>query len=389
MTNQKVVLFGASVYGNIAFELLRNLFPIIAYSDNNSSIHNSFINGVPVIAPDKLSDFCKNNDAVVIITSIHYEDISRQLLSSGVPLFNSQDVLIMNLRQILKKIQEEGSFSPNKTEVRAAFEDNIYSDMQRVFYDNPQIPSQDVIGFFDHNESTPYETLLLYRNGDIRYPIFNNTIDKIALDFGCGPGRMIQRMSKYFQRVDGADISHRLLEEARATCTGSRFYLASGFNVGDAPDSAYDFLYSTITLQHVCVHRIRTSILQDMKRVLKRGGKITIQMAFNENYPYWESVDSFQKEELKFTVHRLDKKHATYFENRTDALVTNGHCDVAIGPADLEHLLNDFKMFFEDVDFWVYDYFINRCALDQFPERLSQSQAYWFKRQLYICGCKN
>ncbi|MEJ7676224.1 MAG: hypothetical protein WKF59_26850 [Chitinophagaceae bacterium] len=68
---------------------------------------------------------------------------------------------------------------------------NPYINMQKSIYENPKYSSADIVGFYDWHEEFPYETLLLYINGDIRKPVFNQFNDKVALDFGCGPGRMV------------------------------------------------------------------------------------------------------------------------------------------------------------------------------------------------------
>src|SRR5688572_216541 len=90
-----------------------------------------------------------------------------------------------------------------------------YIRMQKSIYENPKFTSEQIVGNYAWHEEFPYESLLLYINGDIRKPIFDNFSDKVALDFACGPGRMVPRMKKFFSKVDGADISKNLIEEAR------------------------------------------------------------------------------------------------------------------------------------------------------------------------------
>ena len=62
-----------------------------------------------------------------------------------------------------------------------------YIKMQKREYENPDITPENIVGQYDWHEEYPYETFLLYRNGDVRKPIFEYTKDKIALDFACGP----------------------------------------------------------------------------------------------------------------------------------------------------------------------------------------------------------
>ena len=137
--------------------------------------------------------------------------------------------------------------------------------MQKGVYENSGVKSESIVGFYDWHEEFPYETQLLYQYGDLRKPVFEDFHDKIALDFACGPGRMIPRMSKLFQRVDGADISERLINEARRKNPGSNFFCTNGDDLGNTPKSNYDFVYSTIALQHIAVREIRLNILQQIK----------------------------------------------------------------------------------------------------------------------------
>jgi 2-polyprenyl-3-methyl-5-hydroxy-6-metoxy-1,4-benzoquinol methylase len=124
-------------------------------------------------------------------------------------------------------------------------------------------------GFTDFNyawhENYPYETFLLYRYGDIRKPIFETFSERTALDFACGPGRMVRRMRRFFAKVDGCDIAQRLLDEAKLSNPDSNFYLTNGQDLGLPPLAAYDFIYCTISMQHIACHSIRTKIIRLMK----------------------------------------------------------------------------------------------------------------------------
>ncbi|MEJ7676223.1 MAG: class I SAM-dependent methyltransferase [Chitinophagaceae bacterium] len=91
---------------------------------------------------------------------------------------------------------------------------------------------------------------------------------------------------KILLKVDGADISKRLIEEARKASPDSIFFVTNGDDLGEAPSNTYDFVYSTIALQHIAVRSIRLEILKAMSGVLKTGGKVTLQMAYSNSYPF-------------------------------------------------------------------------------------------------------
>lgn len=213
-----------------------------------------------------------------------------------------------------------------------------YLRRQKIFYNRKDLDLKDeVVGFYKENENHPYETLLLYQNQDVRCPLIQDCQDKVALDFGCGPGRMIKRMNKIFKRVDGVDISGLLLNCARQEVPESNFYESNGDDCGDAPDNYYDFIYSTLCLQHIPCHSIRTDILKSMKSKLKPRGSICVQLLMQRVIPLGHSgwmADSF---------------HATE--------MNSGH-DVYITPETQAIAIEEFGEIFTDVRYWLSSYFL-------------------------------
>ena len=207
---------------------------------------------------------------------------------------------------------------------------NKYSQMQRNQYD--QDASQwtptnrdPVVGSFDsHNAWADYDNFL-FKNLE--------TNNKIALDFACGPGRNIVKFNKIFKRIDGVDISDINLSNAKIWCETNNivpptFYQNSGSDLSVVPTEFYDIVFSTIAMQHICVHEIRYSLFQDMFRVLKSDGNICIQMGYGTNH--LNSVD--------------------YYHNNYDALSTNGGCDTRIEDP------NQLKIDLEKIGFMNFDY---------------------------------
>lgn len=196
-------------------------------------------------------------------------------------------------------------------------EKNKYTLMQQWQYDqeasNWSIENKDpVVGAFDaHNVWDDYDNFL-FKNAQ--------TIDKIALDFGCGPGRNIVKFSHQFKRIDGVDISEINLKNAAIWCKNNNIetpnlFKTNGVDLQLISNDCYDVVLSTIVLQHICVHDIRFSFLQEFFRVLKPGGVICLQMGFGPDHP--RSVD--------------------YFDNNYNALGTNSGCDTRVSdPSQIE-----------------------------------------------------
>ena len=159
----------------------------------------------------------------------------------------------------------------------------------------------------------------------------------VAIDYGCGPGRNIRRWTDWFKRIDGVDISERNLANARifiqdkvAPEKSPNLFLTEGMNCGNAPQCAYDFAFSTICIQHICVHSIRFSIFKSLFDCLKPGGRISIQMGFGVPSP----------------------NTVSYYENYVQATSTNRGCDVAISSPD-EPKKDLEKIGFVEFEYWL------------------------------------
>jgi SAM-dependent methyltransferase len=182
----------------------------------------------------------------------------------------------------------------------------LYASADRVSSQN--IEGDYVVGSWKkHDDWSDYEDYLM------KYVPPDETWT--ALEYGCGPGRNIRRWSPLFERVDGVDISATNLNNARAFLQHAipdhkkpNLYITDGMDCGQAPWNYYDFAFSTICLQHICVHKVRYSILQSLFGCLKQEGRLSIQMGFGVPSP--NTVD--------------------YYANFVGAVGTNRVADVAV-----------------------------------------------------------
>lgn len=188
---------------------------------------------------------------------------------------------------------------------------NKYTNMQRSFYDS----TADIMAIENHrgHDSNPdYYGLLL---SDV-YDNPKDWVGKSALDFGCGIGRNVDNLSKLadWSHVDGCDISSENIERADKFLStvldksNYNLYTTTGTDLNPIESDRYDFVMSTIVLQHIAVYDIRFSILSDIFRVMRSGGLFSFQMA----------------------QYRREVRTASYYDNVYDASVTNGAFDVSI-----------------------------------------------------------
>ncbi|WP_051390999.1 class I SAM-dependent methyltransferase [Paraburkholderia mimosarum] len=107
----------------------------------------------------------------------------------------------------------------------------------------------------------------------------------LALDYGCGVGRLSRALSTSFERVIGVDISDAMLTEARSANTSFdniEFMRNNGSALPLIADGTVDFIYSNIVLQH-SPRKIQRSLLREFSRVLRQGGVMIFQTPSHQN----------------------------------------------------------------------------------------------------------
>ena len=193
--------------------------------------------------------------------------------------------------------------------------DNKYTSMQKGAYANGTSNHE------EHNTNPDYWNILL---GDLKNK--ENWDGKVALDFACGRGRNVTNMFNLcdWARVDGVDISEGNISQNKSDYTNqnSNWYCNNGIDVSDLKDNEYDFIMSTIALQHKPVYDIRKSLITDLLRTLKSGGLFSFQMGYGK--------------EILSTENRIP-----YFENHYDANGTNSVCDVRV--QNIEDIIKDLQ----------------------------------------------
>jgi len=193
--------------------------------------------------------------------------------------------------------------------------DNKYTSMQKGAY------ADGTSNHEEHNTNPDYWNILL---GDLKNK--ENWDGKVALDFACGRGRNVTNMFNLcdWDRVDGVDISEGNISQNKSDYTNqnSNWYCNNGIDVSDLKDNEYDFIMSTIALQHIPVYDIRKSLITDLLRTLKSGGLFSFQMGYGK--------------EILSTENRIP-----YFENHYDANGTNSVCDVRV--QNIEDIIKDLQ----------------------------------------------
>lgn len=103
----------------------------------------------------------------------------------------------------------------------------------------------------------------------------------LALDFGCGLGRLSAPLGQCFERCIGVDISARMIKLARwyhRYTNGVSFEALDRQDLSLFPEQSFDFALSLLVLQHQPSRDIVRLWLRELVRVLKPGGLLIFQL---------------------------------------------------------------------------------------------------------------
>lgn len=110
-----------------------------------------------------------------------------------------------------------------------------------------------------------------------------------ALDFGCGVGRLTRALGTRFEAAVGVDISEAMVDQARSLNAG---FPACEFRVNAAADlsqfesGSFDFVYSSIVLQHLPSVADIERYVTEFLRLLGPGGLAVFGIPTHISFPY-------------------------------------------------------------------------------------------------------
>lgn len=111
--------------------------------------------------------------------------------------------------------------------------------------------------------------------GALGFPSQHN----LALDFGCGAGRLTRRLAGHFRRAIGIDVSASMVATARelnVDFDNAQFRVNASPRLEGIADASVDFVFSQITLQHIPAE-LAAGYVDEFFRVLAPGGAAVFQ----------------------------------------------------------------------------------------------------------------
>jgi SAM-dependent methyltransferase len=131
--------------------------------------------------------------------------------------------------------------------------------------------------------------------------------DDVALDIGCGVGRLTRVLAERTAHVHAIDVSAEMLEQARelnSHLTNVTWHHGDGTTLHPVEDGSIDAIVSHVVFQHIPDPQITLGYVAEMGRVLKPGGWAAFQIS---NDPGLHRPTIGVKERLKAAVGRAPK----------------------------------------------------------------------------------
>ena len=102
---------------------------------------------------------------------------------------------------------------------------------------------------------------------------------KVALEIGCGMGRICLALAERFDRVIGVDISSEMLRRARELVPDEQvdFRLTEGASLPDVTDGSVDLVLTFTVFQHIPALDVIRAYVEEAGRVLTPGGVFVLQ----------------------------------------------------------------------------------------------------------------
>ena len=101
----------------------------------------------------------------------------------------------------------------------------------------------------------------------------------LAVEIGCGLGRICAALSETFDRVVGVDISEQMVSRARELVTDPsvEFRLSDGVSLPGIADGTADFVLTFTVFQHAPNRAVIRANIHEAARVLRDGGVFAVQ----------------------------------------------------------------------------------------------------------------
>jgi ubiquinone/menaquinone biosynthesis C-methylase UbiE len=165
----------------------------------------------------------------------------------------------------------KGKDSSEKDEFR-----NSYEDTERAHaYANLEFPGTYYLAYRDLPE------------------IISHIRGREALDFGCGTGRSTRFLKRLGFKTVGIDISKEMIRKARDTDPEGDYRVIKENNLSQFEENSFDLVLCAFTFDNIPTMEKKIRNFEEIKRVLKRVGRIINLVSSPEIYTHeWASFST-------------------------------------------------------------------------------------------------
>jgi SAM-dependent methyltransferase len=184
----------------------------------------------------------------------------------------------------------------------------------------------DVQEYLDTGEGTLYGTLDTFLESQGRDPATMK-----AFEIGCGAGRITSALARRFKSVSGLDVSGEMVKAARQMVASQgyenvKLWQGDGCTLEPQKDNSVDLVCSVIVFQHVPNVELQLGYLEEVGRILKRGGLFAISL-YNDLPGYQHALSWWGRARAEHAVSSNELVNVT-LDNYETSMQTYTPCDV-------------------------------------------------------------
>lgn len=113
---------------------------------------------------------------------------------------------------------------------------------------------------------------------------------RAALDFGCGTGRSTRFLKRLGFEAVGVDISEEMVRRARERDPDGDYRVVGDGDLGALSSESFDVALAAFTFDNIPTEERKTRLFSELRRVLRRDGRIVILVSSPEIYTHeWAS----------------------------------------------------------------------------------------------------